>query len=148
MNLSETAFVRPLAAPVADTAFAVQHTFGLRWFTPTREVDLCGHATLASAAVLFQITGEGGWVVVGSFRPPASIRPKTGNSSPTLTFKTLSGDLLVSKASGDSMSMGVYRAELAMIYAPPAFPLHRPPTESAGAAGPNSLRRTDPDCRG
>ena len=28
--------------------------FGLRWFTPTNEVNLCGHATLASAAVLFQ----------------------------------------------------------------------------------------------
>lgn len=27
--------------------------FGLRWFTPVSEVPLCGHATLASAAVLF-----------------------------------------------------------------------------------------------
>lgn len=27
--------------------------FGLRWFTPASEVLLCGHATLASAAVLF-----------------------------------------------------------------------------------------------
>jgi len=42
MNLSETAFVRP------------QHDgFGLRWFTPTMEVDLCGHATLASAHALW-----------------------------------------------------------------------------------------------
>ena len=43
MNLSETAFLHP-----ADGAFA------LRWFTPTMEVDLCGHATLASAHVLWQ----------------------------------------------------------------------------------------------
>ncbi len=42
MNLSETAFVRPRADGGYD----------LRWFTPTAEVDLCGHATLASAAVV------------------------------------------------------------------------------------------------
>lgn len=44
MNLSETAFL----VPEADG------TFGLRWFTPRREVDLCGHATLASAHVLYE----------------------------------------------------------------------------------------------
>ena len=32
--------------------------FGLRWFTPKCEVPLCGHATLASAAVLFNALGE------------------------------------------------------------------------------------------
>ncbi len=41
-NLSETAFVVPGG-----------NRFELRWFTPTVEVDLCGHATLASAHVLF-----------------------------------------------------------------------------------------------
>jgi PhzF family phenazine biosynthesis protein len=43
MNLSETAFLAP-------------HPEGwrLRWFTPTVEVDLCGHATLASAHVLWE----------------------------------------------------------------------------------------------
>ncbi|MFC4497193.1 PhzF family phenazine biosynthesis protein [Streptomyces ovatisporus] len=45
MNLSETAFAHPLRDdPGADWA--------LRWFTPTAEVDLCGHATLATAHVL------------------------------------------------------------------------------------------------
>jgi PhzF family phenazine biosynthesis protein len=44
MNLSETAFLRPRG----DGAFA------LRWFTPNVEVDLCGHATLASAHVLWE----------------------------------------------------------------------------------------------
>jgi predicted PhzF superfamily epimerase YddE/YHI9 len=44
MNLAETAFLRP-------SAEAGRH--GLRWFTPTVEVELCGHATLASAHVLF-----------------------------------------------------------------------------------------------
>ena len=45
MNLSETAFVR---LPNQDSG-----RFGLRWFTPTREVDLCGHATLAAAHALY-----------------------------------------------------------------------------------------------
>lgn len=43
MNLSETAFVRP-----------IDDGFELRWFTPTVEVDLCGHATLAAAFVLWE----------------------------------------------------------------------------------------------
>jgi PhzF family phenazine biosynthesis protein len=41
-NLSETAFLVPSG-----------NGFALRWFTPTTEVELCGHATLASAYVLF-----------------------------------------------------------------------------------------------
>src|SRR5262245_34454042 len=43
MNLSETAF------PVRDG-----DAWRLRWFTPKAEVDLCGHATLASAHVLWE----------------------------------------------------------------------------------------------
>ena len=42
---------------LAETAFLVPHSGGgydLRWFTPTLEVDLCGHATLASAHVLWE----------------------------------------------------------------------------------------------
>ncbi|MES2147741.1 MAG: PhzF family phenazine biosynthesis protein [Pseudomonadota bacterium] len=45
-NLSETAFLVPRDDDEAD--------FDLRWFTPTVEVDLCGHATLASAHVLME----------------------------------------------------------------------------------------------
>ncbi|HUV12567.1 MAG TPA: PhzF family phenazine biosynthesis protein [Acidobacteriota bacterium] len=71
-NLSETAFVTPGG-----------EGFGLRWFTPNMEVDLCGHATLASAYVLFE-TGlaEGGQV----------------------SFETLSGCLKVVRE-GDWLSM-------------------------------------------
>ena len=47
MNLSETAFV-----------VRREDGFGLRWFTPATEVALCGHATLASAHVLW----ESGWL--------------------------------------------------------------------------------------
>jgi predicted PhzF superfamily epimerase YddE/YHI9 len=41
---------------LAETAFVISRDggFGLRWFTPTVEVDLCGHATLASAHVLWE----------------------------------------------------------------------------------------------
>lgn len=42
MNLSETAFVRPITGG-----------FELRWFTPAAEVELCGHATLATAHLLW-----------------------------------------------------------------------------------------------
>ena len=49
MNLSETAFL----APAGDGVY------GLRWFTPVCEVDLCGHATLASAHVLWEEKIEG-----------------------------------------------------------------------------------------
>ena len=41
-NVSETAFVMPR-----------EEGYQIRWFTPLVEVDLCGHATLASAHVLF-----------------------------------------------------------------------------------------------
>ncbi|WP_406181175.1 PhzF family phenazine biosynthesis protein [Streptomyces sp. NBC_01006] len=45
VNLSETAFARPLP-PGGDADWS------LRWFTPTAEVDMCGHATLATAHVI------------------------------------------------------------------------------------------------
>jgi PhzF family phenazine biosynthesis protein len=44
---------------LAETAFVVQResSFDLRWFTPALEMDLCGHATLAAAHVLFRHLG-------------------------------------------------------------------------------------------
>jgi PhzF family phenazine biosynthesis protein len=64
-NLSETAFFVP-----CDTGFE------LRWFTPTTEVDLCGHATLATAHVIFD---------------------QLGYSKPAIRFHTRSGELQVKK---------------------------------------------------
>lgn len=61
-NLSETAFVMPSA----------DGRYGLRWFTPTAEVELCGHATLAAAHWLWE-TG--------------------GATADQLTFRTASGPL-------------------------------------------------------
>jgi PhzF family phenazine biosynthesis protein len=58
-NLAETAFVVPKAG-----------SFEIRWFTPTVEVDLCGHATLASAYVLFNCLGYANQEIV--FHSPRS----------------------------------------------------------------------------
>jgi PhzF family phenazine biosynthesis protein len=57
MNLSETAFLLPRS-----------EGFDLRWFTPTIEADLCGHATLAAAHVLWEI---------GSLAPDETARFQT-----------------------------------------------------------------------
>jgi PhzF family phenazine biosynthesis protein len=73
MNLAETAFVLP-AAPDSGA------DFGLRWFSPTVEVDLCGHATLASAHCLF---ADG---VAGPIR--------FGTRSGILTVQALAGGVL------------------------------------------------------
>ena len=65
MNLSETAFVVPAKVTSMNNignnenecnkmdVFQTMSRFSLRWFTPSSEVPLCGHATLATAAVLF-----------------------------------------------------------------------------------------------
>ena len=71
-NLSETAFFVP-----------GEQGFELRWFTPLREVDLCGHATLASAHVIFEILGYSG---------------------PVIAFETRSGTLRVGRA-GERLQM-------------------------------------------
>jgi PhzF family phenazine biosynthesis protein len=69
MNLSETAFLHPTG-----------DGFGLRWFTPAIEVELCGHATLASAHALWE---------TGVLDPAATAR-----------FHTLSG-LLTAQRTGE-----------------------------------------------
>jgi len=68
-NLSETAFF----VPEGDR-------FSLRWFTPEAEVDLCGHATLATAHIIFQHLGYPGQ---------------------RIKFETKSGELVVEKAGLD-----------------------------------------------
>ncbi|MGZ4798616.1 MAG: PhzF family phenazine biosynthesis protein [Acidimicrobiia bacterium] len=70
MNHSETAFVVPAGAE-----------FGLRWFTPAVEVPLCGHATLASAHVLWD-----GWL-------PLDVSARFQTASGLLTC-TRAGDLI------------------------------------------------------
>jgi PhzF family phenazine biosynthesis protein len=65
MNLSETAFAHRIAGD----------RYGLRWFTPTVEVDLCGHATLATAHVLFG-TGRAETAVL-AFETRSGVLPTT-----------------------------------------------------------------------
>lgn len=63
---------------LSETAYFVRRAdhYHLRWFTPNKEVRLCGHATLASAHVLFT---------------------ELGFTADTLRFHTLAGELRVSK---------------------------------------------------
>lgn len=79
------AWMQALAAEnnQAETAFLLKtddpSRFGLRWFTPTIEVPLCGHATLASAHVLFE---------------------ELGLATEAAVFETRSGELFVRRAGG------------------------------------------------
>jgi PhzF family phenazine biosynthesis protein len=59
-NLSETAFVWKIvdAESLEESNGAASLHVGIRYFTPTIEVDLCGHATLASAAVVCEMQRE------------------------------------------------------------------------------------------
>jgi PhzF family phenazine biosynthesis protein len=70
---------------VAETAFFVQTgegAYDLRWFAPDREVDLCGHATLASAWTLFNILAP---------------------SLNQVRFQTRSGELVVTRGDGGNV---------------------------------------------
>ena len=67
-NLSETAFFVP-----------TDMGFNLRWFTPVREVDLCGHATLATAHVIFEHLGYTQQVMDFETRSGVLRVEKTGN---------------------------------------------------------------------
>lgn len=75
-NLAETAFFVKSNTPSAEE-------YELRWFTPAYEIDLCGHATLASAHVLYDLLGY---------------------KQEHIHFKTRSGSLFV-KPNGDKYAM-------------------------------------------
>jgi PhzF family phenazine biosynthesis protein len=90
---------------LAETAFVVSKgkDFEIRWFTPTTEVDLCGHATLASAFVLFNLLNYQDPVIrFYSSRSGSLSVTKSGEmlylDFPTDTLELISGehDLMVS----------------------------------------------------
>jgi len=115
-NLSETAFF----VPEGDG-------FRLRWFTPKTEVDLCGHATLASAFVLFE---------------------HLGYALTEIRFHTRSGMLVVSR-SGDGLSM-VFPAVLAKPCGAPAAlvdGLGRTPSAVLGAINYIAVYETEEEIR-
>jgi PhzF family phenazine biosynthesis protein len=74
-NLSETAFIVPRG-----------EAFELRWFTPEVEVDLCGHATLAGAHVLFHHGYTRGSKVVFETRQAGTLRVSRADDLLTLDF--------------------------------------------------------------
>src|SRR6478672_7301335 len=80
-NLSETAFFVPVNNDSRDQHAAAPPfvDFELRWFTPSAEIDLCGHATLATAHLLFEIMNY---------------------KKPEISFSSKSGVLKVSKENG------------------------------------------------
>ncbi|MFI5757621.1 PhzF family phenazine biosynthesis protein [Streptomyces sp. NPDC051569] len=80
MNLSETAFAHPLP-PGGEADWA------LRWFTPVTEVDMCGHATLATAHVLHS-TGRAGGALRFAARPGILGAVAHEDGSLTLDFPT------------------------------------------------------------
>ena len=71
---------------LSETAYYLKEDqgYGLRWFTPGSEVSLCGHATLATAHVLFF---------------------ELENQAPELVFRTLSGRLVVKRTGSDQYQM-------------------------------------------
>jgi len=128
-NLSETAFLVPTG----------RGRFALRWFTPTTEVDLCGHATLASGyAILMEEPGLG-----------------------EVVFDTRSGELSVSRE-GDEVAMALPIIRPHDAEAPPAVlaALGGAPVEVMGIrdvhhatyylarfAMPDAVDQLDPDVR-
>ncbi|MFJ5104929.1 PhzF family phenazine biosynthesis protein [Streptomyces sp. NPDC088554] len=82
VNLSETAFAHPLP-PGGDADWA------LRWLTPTTEVDMCGHATLATAHVLHS-TGQATGAIRFATRSGVLGAVAHEDSSLTLDFPTSS----------------------------------------------------------
>lgn len=69
MNLSETAFVVPKEE---------DGQYDLRWFTPVREVTLCGHATLAAAHALLESGFEQGNIVFDTKSGLLAVMPDSG----------------------------------------------------------------------
>src|SRR5580692_3082323 len=71
---------------LAETAFLVKtgEDFHIRWFTPSTEVDLCGHATLASAFVLFHYEGYIGERI--RFHSRSGLLTVSRNQSESLTL--------------------------------------------------------------
>ena len=105
-NLSETAFFVKMG----------EGLYALRWFTPTAEVDLCGHATLASAFVLFN-----------HLAPALS----------SVQFDTRSGPLTVERADSGNLRMSLPADDVGAFGAPDNFEAAL--GEALGALPPREL---------
>ncbi|MFO3722566.1 PhzF family phenazine biosynthesis protein [Pseudomonas sp. HLMP] len=103
---------------LSETAYIVRNgeTFDLRWFTPAVEVDLCGHATLAAAWVLFEQLGE---------------------QAQVLRFNTRSGELRVSRGADGLLAMDFPAKQ------PQAVDIPAQLLEALGLSEARALYRTD-----
>ena len=98
-NLAETAFFRPSATQPGE--------FDLRWFTPAAEIDLCGHATLASAHVLFQhLQFTGSSITFHTLSGPLRVRRNELDGRLTLDFPSRPPQLLPALPSELSAALG------------------------------------------
>ncbi|QVQ27349.1 PhzF family phenazine biosynthesis protein [Achromobacter deleyi] len=102
---------------LSETAYFVRagDVYELRWFTPAVEVDLCGHATLASAFVLFE---------------------QLGVKDDLLRFSTRSGELQVRRA-GDELAMDFPAKQPQAVEIPPGL------LQALGLPTAQALYRTD-----
>ncbi len=73
---------------LSETAFYIKkvNEYEIRWFTPTMEVDLCGHASLATAFVLFNYEHYEGEQIVFHTRERGDLKVKKTNNLLTLNF--------------------------------------------------------------
>lgn len=127
---------------LAETAFFVRtgpDRFHLRWFTPAVEVDLCGHATLASAFVIFHELGQAGPRITFDSRsgPLHVTRLPSGEleldfpSRPAAPLTTLPNEILASlnvapcellKVPTHSYYLAVYATQADVLALRPDFP--------------------------
>ena len=91
-NLSETVFFVPSVNPE-------EADYDIRWFTPDVEINLCGHATLASAFILFR---------------------RLGHKTETIRFNSKSGVLIISQ-NGDQIKMDFPSWKPVVMPEPPPF---------------------------
>jgi len=102
-NLAETAFVSPSADDGAD--------FELRWFTPTVEIPLCGHATLASGFVVLTEGALGGDVVRFRSRHSGLLTVSREDERYTLDFPAIASHP-VDPSAGLAEALGAEVAEV------------------------------------
>jgi PhzF family phenazine biosynthesis protein len=104
---------------LAETAFFVRTTpgaYNLRWFTPNSEVELCGHATLASAEIIFRF-----------------LEPELSE----IRFQTRSGELKVTRGGRDGNMMAMPSAQSEPFTPPAGFAAAL--AKSLAAAEPEEL---------
>lgn len=106
---------------LSETAFFVKkgHGFELRWFTPAAEVDLCGHATLATAHTLFEELGYDGEEIYFESRSGRLTVSKEGDrllmDFPSDKMNQIEAPAVLFKALGIPPTNQVYKSDDYMI---------------------------------